>query len=145
MKKKTILVINGPNLNMLGLRDPGIYGTTTYCEFKDRVSRHIVGLGYKPIFFQSNCEGKIIDIIQRGKYNSLIINAGALSHYSYALRDALEIVTVPKLEVHMSDIYSREEWRRKSVLTEVCGGCFTGQGVNSYLQAIDKAHEMMKR
>jgi len=142
--KETILVINGPNLNMLGRRDPAVYGTTTYSGLKTELKAYIVGLGYKPVIFQSNYEGKIIDIIQRGGYNAIIINAGALSHYSYAIRDALADCPAVKFEAHLSDIYSREEFRRKSVITEVCNGSFVGMGVGSYLRAIAAAVEKMK-
>jgi len=137
MSKKSILIINGPNLNMLGLRDPEIYGSTTYSGLCRIIREYVVKKGFKPKFFQSNHEGKIIDIIQAGGYNGIIINPGALTHYSYAVRDALEIVSAPKIEVHISDISAREDFRRKSVITEVCDRIITGQGIDGYLRAVD--------
>ncbi|MDR3318170.1 MAG: 3-dehydroquinate dehydratase [Clostridiales bacterium] len=142
---KKILVINGPNLNMLGKRDPAHYGTITYAELCAELKRRISALGYEAEIFQSNHEGFIIDRIQSGGYNSIVINAGALTHYSYALRDALEIVGVPKLEVHMSDVANRDAFRRISVITEVCDGVFTGGGADSYYQAVNAAHGLMKK
>jgi len=134
-----ILVINGPNLNKLGTREPDLYGTDTLADleaqWRHRAKRHGVTIEA----FQSNHEGAIIDAIGdgTGRFDGMVINAGALSHYSYAISDAVAAVGVPTVEVHISNIYDREAWRRSSVLTDVCDLAIVGRGVEGYLHAID--------
>ncbi len=135
---KTLLLINGPNLSMLGEREPDIYGHTTLLEIIAAVTdeaRHY-GIALKP--FQSNHEGAIIDFIQAEYKNAsgIIINPGALTHYAYSLRDCLAVINIPIVEVHISNIQRREEWRRKSVLTEVCTGLISGLGTEGYSLAL---------
>lgn len=135
---KTLLLINGPNLNMLGEREPDIYGRTTLLEIIAAVTDEAkqFGIAIKP--FQSNHEGAIIDFIQ-AEYKSavgIIINPGALTHYAYSLRDCLAAVDLPVVEIHISNIQRREEWRRTSVLTEVCTGLISGLGAEGYLLAL---------
>ena len=135
-----VLVINGPNLNMLGMRDSLHYGTISYNELKDCIEKYAVEKGIEVSFFQSNHEGDIIDIIQKAYsdgIDGIVINAGAYSHYSYAIRDALEICRFPKAEVHISDVMSREPFRRNLVLSEVCDITISGKGPEGYLMALD--------
>ena len=132
-----ILLLNGPNLNMLGQRDPSLYGSQTLAEVEQAVRAHANSLGAKVVCRQSNSEGVLIDILQSAKVDAVILNAGAYSHYSYALRDCIECLTIPVVEVHMTDIYSREEFRHTDVLKEVCKTSFVGGGLKSYLDAVD--------
>jgi 3-dehydroquinate dehydratase-2 len=133
-----ILVLNGPNLNLLGERDPGHYGTTTLEELNRDISSLAAELGVEVVFFQSNHEGDLIDRIQdeRNSSQGLIINPGALTHYSYAIRDAIEAAGVPAVEVHLSDIRAREEWRRTSVIEPVVWLSVVGKGPGGYLEAL---------
>jgi len=134
MSRTRILVMNGPNLSRLGKREPEIYGRTTLEEINnglvDAFPEAVFG------FFQSEHEGALLDrlfeIEDHGGWDGVILNAGALTHYSVALRDAISAVRVPVVEVHLSNIYAREEFRRKSVISEVCTGVISGFGVNSY-------------
>jgi 3-dehydroquinate dehydratase-2 len=133
---KKILVLHGVNLNMLGKRDPVQYGTSTLEEINRLLAELGKGLGLEVEAFQSNHEGELVERIQRihlEKVAGVVINPGAWTHYSYALRDALETVPVPVVEVHMSNIHAREEFRRRSVLAPVVRGQISGFGVNSYL------------
>lgn len=142
---KKILVLLGPNLNLVGIREKGIYGTET----AESINRDIISRasddGFDCDIFQSNHEGDLIDKVHesREKYDGVIINAGALTHYSYALRDAIASVNVPFVEVHMSNIHSREEFRHKSVVAPVCRGQICGFGKNSYLLAIKALKDMI--
>jgi 3-dehydroquinate dehydratase-2 len=133
-----ILVLNGPNLNLLGERDPGHYGTTTLEELNRDISSLAAELGVEVVFFQSNHEGDLIDRIQdeRNSSQGLIINPGALTHYSYAIRDAIEAAGLPAVEVHLSDIRAREEWRRTSVIEPVVWLSVVGKGPGGYLEAL---------
>lgn len=141
--KKKILIINGPNLNMLGLREPGIYGTKTL-EQLNRTIAAAAPSGLDMEFFQSNYEGAIIDSIHKSDADAVIINAGAYSHYSYAIYDALKCTPAPKIEVHMSDIYKRDEtFRHHSVLTAACVKIFYGKGEHSYHEAVAYAAEII--
>lgn len=144
---KNILVINGPNLNMTGIRKKGIYGDETLKQINDEIKCYGKANGAKVSFFQSNHEGKIIDVIHenREKFDGVIINAGAYTHYSYAIRDAIEAVAdyLPFVEVHMSDIHNREEFRKKSVLTDVCVKQICGFGKDSYKMGIDLLMEIL--
>ena len=135
-----LLVINGPNLNFLGIREKGIYGTQDYNALLDMIQKKAQASGCEIICFQSNHEGAIIDRIQEAYFDGtegIIINPGAYTHYSYAIRDALASIVVPKVEIHISDITQREEFRRISVTKEVCDYQIYGQGLNGYLMAID--------
>jgi len=135
---KTVLLINGPNLNTLGKRQPEIYGSATLAEIVESVSREASrhDIHIKP--FQSNHEGAIIDFIQAeaDAADGIIINPGALTHCAYSLRDCLAAVDCPVIEVHISNIQKREEWRKKSVLAEVCTGMIGGLGVKGYVSAV---------
>lgn len=133
-----ILVIHGPNLNLLGEREPGIYGTDTF----DSINTEIKALAEKNELqcdiFQSNHEGEIIDTIQNARlsYDGIVINPGAYTHYSYAIRDAIAALKIPVVEVHMSNIHARDEFRNKSVTAPVCAGQICGFGKNSYFLGV---------
>jgi len=133
-----ILLINGPNLNLLGRRRPEIYGTTTLKQLEALLTQAAEAAGYKLVVFQSNHEGAIIDFIhsEAPTANGLIINPGALGHYSYAIRDAIEAVGVRTIEVHISDVHVREEFRHVLVLTPVCVQQIIGQGIEGYHTAL---------
>lgn len=135
-----LLVINGPNLNFLGIREKDVYGTRDYRHLLDLIRKKAEESGNDIAVFQSNHEGAIIDRIQEAYFDGtqgIIINPGAYTHYSYAIRDALASITVPKVEVHISDITDREEFRKVSVTAPVCHRQIYGQGLEGYLQAID--------
>ena len=134
-----ILVINGPNLNMLGVRDKNIYGNNTYKDLVKIIKDYAKEKSVKVKCVQSNYEGKIIDYIHKsiGKFDAIIINAGAYTHYSYAIKDALNLVKIPKVEVHISNIYEREDFRKISVIKDECDYSIIGQGIKGYLLAID--------
>ena len=136
----TIALINGPNLDMLGVRDPKIYGSATLNELYARMDNAALELGAELIKFQSNSEGGLIDFIHslRGRCDGIIINAGAYSHYSFALRDALECMELPVIEVHISNVYRREEFRRKDVIAPVCAGVIAGLGFAGYSLALSR-------
>lgn len=135
-----LLVINGPNLNFLGIREKGIYGTEDYEYLKDLLQNKAKAEGHELEVFQSNYEGAIIDKIQeayRTKVEGIIINPGAFTHYSYAVRDALASVEIPKIEVHISNVHKREEFRHTSVTAPACTGQIVGLGLKGYLLAMD--------
>ena len=140
-----ILVINGPNLNMLGIREPGIYGNESYENLCDRIQKKVASFGGRVTCFQSNHEGAIIDEIQAayGVYDGIIINPGAYTHYSYAILDALKAVSLPTVEVHISDIRARESFRSVSVTEAACFAQIAGEGLNGYLRAIDLLREKL--
>ena len=133
------LVINGPNLNLLGRRSPGVYGTMTLQEIESQISRKAEELLVAVDYFQSNSEGAIIDYIQEksGETQGIIINAGAFTHYSYALRDALVDSHLPVVEVHLSNVHAREGWRRHSVIADVARGQIAGLGWRGYVAALE--------
>jgi len=133
-----IMVINGPNLNMLGQREVQTYGSTTLEDINESITLTADVLDATVDFFQSNCEGEIIDAIHKckGSYDGIIINAGAYTHYSYAIRDAIPIPEIPVVEVHISNIHAREEFRHNSVIAPVCSGQICGFGANSYILAM---------
>jgi len=123
-----IVVVNGPNLNLLGSREPGIYGSSTWEEIREGIVKKAEEMGLQVEFFQSNHEGEIIDHLQglAGRARGLIINPGALTHYSYSLRDALAALDIATIEVHMTNIHAREEWRSRSVVSPVVEGVISG-------------------
>ena len=134
---KKILIINGPNLNMLGKREPDVYGSTTLKELEKICTDESKKLDFDISFFQSNSEAEIIDEIQKcHNYQGLIINAGAFTHTSIAIHDALKILKIPKIEVHISNIYNREEFRKKSFISPVVNGIIAGFGTDVYLIAL---------
>ncbi len=135
-----ILVINGPNLNFLGIREKGVYGTTDYNGLLEMIGKKGQECGCEIEVFQSNHEGAIIDRIQDSYFDGtegLVINPGAYTHYSYAIRDALASIVVPKVEIHISDITKREEFRKVSVTKDACDHQIYGHGLDGYLEAID--------
>lgn len=135
-----ILVINGPNLNFLGIREKEVYGTAGYAELVNMIENKGKETGNEILVYQSNHEGAIIDRIQEAYFDGtegIVINPGAFTHYSYAIRDALASVNIPKVEIHISDITKREEFRKISVTREVCEKQIYGHGVNGYLEAIE--------
>ena len=135
-----ILVINGPNLNFLGIREKGIYGNQDYNYLLNLLKEKAEKEKVEIKVFQSNHEGEIIDRIQKAYYDQMdgiIINPGAYTHYSYAIRDALASLDIPKVEVHISNIHKREEFRHTSVTAPVCTGQIAGLGLHGYLLAVD--------
>lgn len=141
-----ILVINGPNLNMLGIREPAHYGRTTYAELVDTILAHAKARGVGVDFYQSNHEGDLVDAIQGalGRYDGIVINPGAYTHTSIALLDAVKAVSLPTVEVHISDVNAREEWRRVSYIRAACIATIAGHGIRGYLEAIDLLTEAEK-
>ena len=142
---KKILVLLGPNLNMVGVREKNVYGNESSESINEQILSYAKENGFETEIYQSNHEGDLIDKIHSAKdsFDAVIINAGALTHYSYALRDAIASVNIPFVEVHMSNIHSREEFRHKSVIAPVCKGQIARFGKHSYLLAIDALKEMI--
>lgn len=134
-----ILVINGPNLNMLGVREPDIYGRTTYRDLCDLINAHAREKGIEVEIFQSNHEGCIVDKIQQayGNADGIVINPAAYTHTSVAILDALKSVSIPAVEIHISDVSSREDFRQISYVREYCQKTICGHGINGYLEGID--------
>lgn len=135
-----ILIINGPNLNFLGIREKNIYGTRDYDYLLNMIAEKGKETGCKIEVFQSNHEGAIIDRIQDAYYDKtegIIINPGAFTHYSYAIHDALASITIPKVEIHISDITAREDFRKISVTAPACNKQIYGHGLEGYLEAVD--------
>lgn len=137
---KKILIINGPNLNMLGVREPEVYGKETLETLCEKIRNRANILNVEVDFYQSNVEGEIINKIHSamGIYDGIVINPGAYTHYSYAIRDALASVDVPSIEVHISNVHKREEFRHKSVTAPACVGQICGLGANGYLYALEE-------
>lgn len=135
---KKILIINGPNLNMLGVREPGIYGSATLKDVEESLLRLSEELGVEVVFFQSNHEGGIIDRIHQafGNCDGLVINPGAFTHYSYAIRDAIDSVKIPTVEIHISNVHTREEFRHHSVIAPIAVGQIMGFGIYGYQLAL---------
>ena len=134
-----ILVINGPNLNMLGIREPDCYGRETYADLVEKIQRHSAAKGVEVELFQSNHEGALVDEIQRayGYADGIVINPAAYTHTSIALLDAVKAVSVPTVEVHISKVEEREDFRQVSYIRAACVKTITGHGTDGYLEAID--------
>lgn len=134
-----ILIINGPNLNMLGIREPEVYGTATYADLCGLIEAHAKKLGVDVTLYQSNHEGDLVDAIQQayGKQDGIVINPGAYTHTSVALLDALKAIAIPAVEVHISDPDTREEFRKISYLRAACVKTIKGHGFDGYLEAMD--------
>lgn len=132
---KKILILNGPNLNMLGVREPAVYGAQTLSDIEKTLRAEFEGKAELE-FLQSNSEGAIIDAIQFSEADGIALNAGAYTHYSYAIHDAIKSIAAPVVEVHISNIYKREEFRHKSVIAAACTGSVCGFGTDSYYLAI---------
>jgi 3-dehydroquinate dehydratase-2 len=135
---KKILILNGPNLNMLGTREPELYGTDTMADVEERCIETAERCGMSVTFYQSNYEGEIISYIQQAKeqFDGLIINPGGYSHTSVAIYDALNLLDIPKIEVHISNIYAREEFRQNSIISRIMDGVICGFGVKGYELAL---------
>ena len=145
---KRILVLHGPNLNLLGTREPEIYGSLTLNEINENLRERAKELGVDEInFLQSNFEGELVEAIQkaRGRYDFILLNAAALTHYSIALRDAIAAVPVPVIEIHLSNVHKREEFRHNSVIAPVCLGQICGFGIDSYIAALEIAVRKLRR
>lgn len=136
-----VLVISGPNLNLLGSREPDVYGSMTLPDIEAMAIAKASEEGIEVGFMQSNHEGAIIDAIQAaaGEYDAIVLNPGAFTHYSYAIRDAVASVETPVVEIHLSNIASREQFRRESVIAPVCAGQISGFGAQSYVMGIEAA------
>ena len=145
MKRKNLLVILGPNLDMVGIREKGVYGEETAESIRIQIISYAEKNGFICEVFQSNWEGSLIDKIHsvKNEFDGIILNAGALTHYSYVLRDAITSVRLPFIEVHMSNIYAREDFRKKSVISDVCVGQITGFGKNVYFLAIQAIKDLI--
>ena len=141
-----ILIINGPNINMLGIREPEIYGRETYTDLIEYIKKAASSMNVEAAFFQSNHEGDLIDRIHQAKGNvdAMIVNAGALTHYSIALLDALKAVNIPFVEVHLTNIYAREEYRHKSLLSPIARGGIFGLGAAGYSLALQAISEWFR-
>ena len=137
--RNRIEVMHGVNLDQLGRRDPAHYGALTFAELERNVSDAAAELGLETRFFQTNHEGEFVEHLHRleGLADGIVLNPGAWTHYSYAIRDALELTGLPAIEVHLSDVDSREPWRRQSVIGELCVGRVAGKGVDGYREALE--------
>lgn len=146
-KKPRILVLHGPNLNLLGQREPDIYGTLTLDQINKKIIQRANDLGVDVECIQTNHEGIMVDNIQQAAegYDCLIINAAAFTHYSIAIRDTIAAVKLPAIEVHLSNIFKREEFRHHSVISAVVNGTICGFGVHSYILAVDAAVSLVRR
>ena len=135
-----IEVMHGVNLNMLGQRDPGQYGTLTLSELEQRVDGFAAELGFRARFFQTNSEGELVERLHllREDADGIVINPGAWTHYAWAIRDALEIASLPTVEVHISDVKAREPWRGVSVIEDLCVASISGKGVEGYRLALQR-------
>ena len=140
-----LLVLNGPNLNMLGKREPEIYGKNTLNDVQNLVESYCNSIDCSVEFFQSNHEGDLIDKIQRAGVDGIVFNAGAYTHTSIALRDAIASVKTPVIEVHISNVHSREEFRHKSMIAPVCLGQICGFGLDSYILAIEGLNRFLSK
>ena len=132
-----ILLLNGVNMNMLGKRDPSLYGSDTLATLEQKVQQFAKTLGSEVVCAQSNIEGELVNILQQTDCDAVVLNAGAYSHYSYALRDCIECIGIPVIQVHMSNIYARETFRHTDVLADVCVANFVGRGIQGYFDAVE--------
>ena len=141
-----IIIINGPNLNLLGEREQSQYGSITYDKLKDTCKNKSKELGLEIKFTQSNIEGEIVELIQKSRKNfdGMIINAAAFTHTSVAIRDALQLFKKPIIELHISNIYKREEFRQKSLISDIVNGGIFGLGTNGYILAIISMQKLLK-
>ena len=141
-----IIIINGPNLNLLGEREQSQYGSTTFKELKENCLKKANEIGLELEFAQSNIEGELVSLIQesRKKYSGIIINAAGFTHTSVAIRDALSLFKKPIIELHISNIYKREEFRQKSLISDIVTGGIFGLGVDGYILAIISMHKLLK-
>jgi 3-dehydroquinate dehydratase II len=142
-----IEVMHGVNLNMLGRRDPEHYGTLTLMALEQHIAEYAAELDLEVRFFQTNAEGEFVEHLQGllGMVDGLVLNPGAWSHYSWAIRDALEIAALPAVEVHLSDVKAREQWRRVSVVEELCVTSICGKGVEGYREALGVLHVRLEQ
>ena len=142
---KKILIMHGPNINLTGIREPGHYGSTPFAEMNEEFVAFAKTNGADCDIFQSNHEGELIDRLHAamGVYDGIVLNAGAYTHYSYAIRDAIAAVQLPVVEVHMSNVHKREEFRHHSVLSPVCSGVICGFGKNSYILGISALLQLL--
>ncbi len=142
------LVVNGVNLNLTGKREKGVYGSASLEELNEKIQAFCKANGDEVNFYQSNVEGELVnklhEVYLQGKVDGILLNAGAFTHYSYALRDAIAAIDIPVAEVHISNVHAREEFRKHSVLSEVCKGVVCGFGVGSYLSAIIGLKECLR-
>ena len=147
MRTLSILVINGPNLNLLGTREPGIYGHETLADVQSMLKKRAEELDVRISFFQSNHEGAIVDCIQnaRGNTGFILLNAGAYTHTSVAIRDALSGVSIPFYEIHISNVHAREEFRHHSFLSDKALGVICGFGTRGYLYALENAVQVLRQ
>ena len=143
---KKIIILNGPNLNLLGEREKSQYGSSTLADIENNCENFAKKNDVKLSFFQSNIEGELVNQIQdsRNKQNGLIINAGGYTHSSVAIHDALKIIKIPIIELHISNIYNREEFRHKSLISKVAQGVICGFGVDGYLMALEAMKKIIK-
>lgn len=143
---KKIIVIHGPNLNLLGEREPGVYGNDSFDSINAEIAEKAKSKGFEIEIFQTNLEGGIIDMLHEARltFDGVILNAGAYTHYSYAIRDAISAIKIPVVEVHLSNIHAREEFRHTSVIAPACVGQIAGFGKNSYMLAVDALAEILK-
>ncbi len=144
---KKVLVIHGPNLNLLGEREPGIYGTDSFDNINNEIMQNAKERGFDCEIFQSNHEGAIIDKLHEARkvFDGIVINAGAYTHYSYAIRDAISAIKIPVVEVHLSDIHSREGFRSQSVIKDVCIAQISGYGKKSYFLGLDELKAVFEK
>ena len=141
--RNRVEVMHGVNLDQLERRDPAQYGRLTLTELEQRIADEAAGLGLETRFFQTNHEGEFVEHLHRleGLADAVVLNPGAWSHYSYAIRDALELTALPAVEVHLSNIARREEWRRHSVIAELCIAQVAGKGPDGYREALERLRE----
>jgi len=144
---KKILIINGPNLNLLGNREESKYGKSTLAEVKKNCESHAKSIGVEIKFEQSNIEGEIVTIVQKakGNYDGIIINAAGYTHTSVAILDALLAIKLPTIEVHITNIYNREEFRKKSLISKAANGIICGFGINGYIMALDSIKKIINK
>lgn len=145
MLRHRVLVLHGPNLDLLGERETGIYGKDTLENINGEIMREAQNLGLDCEIHQSNSEGEIIDLLHsaRGVFDGVVINAAAYTHYSIAIRDAIAAIRIPCIEVHMSNVFAREQFRHHSVIAPVCAGSIAGFGKNSYILAINGLKDLL--